>query len=286
MNRAIVTLVVLLLAVSSVSAQSLVELDENTALVNDEHVDEFDETGSTTVEIERYSLTITIADDDDDLDDLTTSDLVNVWVQFDYRESIPRTFRVYIPRAYFSPIPKKGVVAHDSDVSADFLPVQDRRYTSITVQFNESDTASFAVSKSGGRVLDAKEKGRSILEREFNVTIPSFSGKEKQWSFVEPSDFEGNNTTVTLPVNGSAVVQYESDGRWLAVPNCESGGKEVCQFTKNDRIHVVSLTDSTPLVRYKEGNSIMSQVTSAWNDLAGVPGRIEDMVGGILESVL
>ncbi len=262
-------------------------LGDQTALTSDETIGEYEQEGVVTVEPAQLDLTITVAERDADVGlDGLRSDVRWTFVRVQYREEIPREVQFNLPDAYARPRVHEGMQAVNSDLTATLRPTPDRSATSVTVTFDGSETAVFALGVERGAVSEWRAWSREQIANETGVDLPTLSSSG-QWQRVGE---QWANGTVALPAG--TTVQYDATAtpdsrRWVDAPPCTEQTTPVCTLPRDDAVVVVSGAETPPPVRYSRGEpGIVSRVSAAVADARQVPARIMEDIRSLLEGIV
>lgn len=294
------TAIFLGISVASVAAgvalgTDMTTIDDNHPLTTDDAINDYEDDGIVTRNLTQLNLEITIADDPGPANvsgpelPFSFAGVTKTYVCLDYRESISRTIRLYIPDAYLQPRVNAELTAINSDTTAAIEPVNDSSATSMTVQFTGAERACFAYDWTRGYYFGIKDWTNDIVNQTTGITLPSLSGDSQPWAYVNTAALQ-NESTVTIPRNGSTMtIQYDdtpndNESTWITVPDCnDPEDQDICRF-QDDSGNVTLMDASPPVnqVRYKQGTDISSVLQSAVNDLLQVPDRIMEYVDNIL----
>lgn len=266
-------------------------IDADHELATDRAIDEYHRDGVISQNLTKLYLTVTIAETHQDAGiDGFHSNFNNQFICLDYRETIPREVRVYIPRDYWWPRPaEKDSVTSQSP--ATFEPTDEENHTAITVRFDGPERACYVVGKEAGFYFRNKDRLVDAVNDTTGWSLPQLGGGETQWQYVPDGVFL-NNSTHTIPTKGKDMtIQYapeygnETDPTWLPVPSCnDPEDQAVCQYERDGRAESVELlvTDArAPTIRYKRGRDLPAQLEGWANDLAAVPDRLMEFLRGI-----
>lgn len=276
-------------AVGVVAGDTIFDLDKDTPLTDSATIDQFEEEGYVSVETGVPDMTISVAESGDRVDATGfKTDVANTFIRVQYRESISRNVRFYIPKEYFYPVTKDGLKSLDGETTADLRGVEDNEYTSFTVKLDGQGEAIFAVSRQAGAVFKTINNTKTRSREWFGVEIPTIGifGGGSDWKYVEGTHFSENQSTYAIPhePNSTVLIQLDESGPrenevWVPVPECSQG--EVCRFQKSgvdDKTFLLVQTSDPPPVRFKEKEGPVSGTGGFWNDLKQIPGRFVDDV--------
>jgi hypothetical protein len=295
MKRALCLAALLVLAGVG-GATTTVTLDADTDLTDRETIEHYEEHAVASTDSAAPELRITVAESHEDvgIDGLVT-DSHRTYVRLQYNETVERTIRFYVPSEYFYPVRAEGETAFNSDLKAEFKPVEGGRYTSVTVHLTNTTDSVWTVKKVASGVFFFQDKYRDVLENQTGVAPPRLAEGE-EWAYIPPGALTGN--TSTYPVNrsedGELTLQYDStadtvtESTWVPVPECgDGGGAPVCTFEKEGvegKVFVLSKTASPPDVRFKNGRTITGSGKSGLNDFLdiwGSDGRFWSDIGSL-----
>lgn len=296
MVRSIVAALLLVLATvaapGAVLAQNsrdttFVGVDEATGLDATAAIDEYESDGVATTEIGRVGMQVTVSKSaaDAGLDTWKHLDAANTYIRLNYTESVPRTIRIYIPDEYATPRVKRGLDAETGGPTAALAPTDDRNYTAMTVTVDEPTTAVYKLNAVSGAVFEARSGVKEVINESVGIEVPRLGGG-RQWQYVGSDQLSGDNVTRKLGEGSLSqyTIQYAvDDGNetdWLTVGECDGGG-QVCALERDDSVYVFAPTESPPRVRYKRGQDLIARVGAAFDDLASIPSRLLEDLGGL-----
>lgn len=279
------------------SAETLVDLDEDTPLTERSTWEKFESKGVATADVAAPDLEITVSKTHDELDvDGFHNDYANEFIRVKYSEDIDRTIRFYVPSNYFGAYYDEHVesVAGD-DAVAKLVPVQGGRYTAVTITFTGKTNAVFSVSQLKGETWSFWGEQDEKLENATGVTT-GIEGSD-QWNYAEASEWSDDGTLRVSNVSSpdSVAIQYDADVSsdqevWLAVPQGETSSTPVYYFVReggpdeNATIVVVSKNEDPPALRLKKDSSARDGVVSVINDWRRIPDRFGDFVDRVFGS--
>lgn len=273
---------------------ALVDLDEDTALTDEETYATFSNDGVVTVDVGRPALSITLAKEHEDADlDGFHNDYAHEYMRIEYREEIDREIRFYVPAPYWGPYYDQRVesVAGD-DVTARFAPVNGGSYTAVTLQFDGKTDAVFKVSQMKGSTWSFWSSQDDKLGDA--TGFKSGIAGEDQWNYAGAGDWSEDGTLRIENVSDEkrVSIQYDSDVSgdrevWLEVPRGESERTSVYWFERDDTndnsttIIVVSKDDEPPAVRVKKDATARDGIGSILNDWKQIPDRARGVIDSL-----
>lgn len=247
-------------------------IDDEHDLTSDSTIETYQADGVVGADLDQFNARLSVADDHDDLNiSGIRADSTHTFVQLEYRESISRTVRIYLPSEYVRPYRETELDSLDSDATAELTPVDNRNYTAIKFTVDEPGTYSFALNEIRGGISEGRQTSRDLVKNSTGWTLPSLGGAG-QWEYIQSSELSGTSAAqINISPDEHAVVQYqagdnESDN-WLTVPKCDGSDHEVCYYTKagvNDTVFVRSGVDEPPQVRYKTSGGGLVEKASAY----------------------
>jgi hypothetical protein len=290
----IAALFAVLLAATPVAVASVerVDLDEDTPLVGEDAVSEYEDTGSVERELDRYAMTISYYDDLDETDVYSPSmaeESGHEWLVVCYEEDIDREIRLYVPDDYFTPVTSEGVQSETSDATADFEPTTDRKHTAVTVTLNEPGCHVFGISKVSTSVYGHWESTSDRIS-DFagadNWTLPGFGGGA-EWSHIDGSKLDSETVVGIDHAPEDVTVQYRASSdsdeeRWRPVPEEESSSDPVHTMTRDGEpgtTYVVADSTPAPQVRWTTDDPGVSSTSSSVVDdvMQGVQETLNDL---------
>lgn len=283
----VVAVAVAVVAMAVSAAPPISTLDGDTPLTSDAAVDEFEETGSVTVDLHQYNASITVADDHEDVGlDGIHVDAGNVYLRVRYGEEIPRTLRFFVPSSYFTPRVADPVEPVEGGPPATFSPAENSTVTAVRVEFSEPPTTvTYQVSTTTGTALGIREW---VSERVGNVTgfsLPSLSSSEP-WEYV--GDDLGPTSPAKIRGHPETIVYDDEPGegeRWLAVPGCDDPEtQKVCKYETGNATVIMSTQENPPTVRYRRTSGLFDGIRSSWSELTQLDDRVSDFFGGLFGS--
>jgi len=276
----------------------ILTIDENTALTDQDTVEEFQRSESVTADVPKLNMTITVTTDKREIsNDAVSPGLLKRYIYVDYNEEIARTVRFYVPEEYVTPRIKRNVNADSGDVSAEYEPVDGGDYMAVTVYLDGETEAALPANEVFGSYVDASGSVYGWVENKTGVPIPQL-GKagEVQWQYPPEHALKGANATYHIPIDPDKhtvedmTIQYDNSGpntepAWLVVPACEDTTDPVCVTPRNGTAVLFTSANEAPPVRYKYGTDRVSQTESAWHELKtgwkGLIGKVGGLVGGL-----
>lgn len=301
-----VLLVGALVAVSVGAGVSLVvadggmtTIDADNPLTSDSAIRDYQDDGAVSRNLSQIAMEVTIADSREQANISgptlpgSPSDLTKTYVCMDYRESMTREVRIYLPDEYLRPRVNAELNAINGGATASVEPAEDGNYTAMTVRFTEPTRACFAFEWTRGYYFGIKDWTHSIVNQTTGITLPSLTGGGEPWQYVDASEFV-DDETVPIPQDGeSMTIQYDdtplqNSSTWISVPDCnDPAEQDVCVLNRqNGTVTLLDASDPPNPVRYKAGSDASSTIEAAINDLMRAPARAMELVEGVLEGVL
>lgn len=300
-QRTLVWLVVAALAVSlavtaavfstpALAGGSLTTVDDDHALADRETIDEYDETGVARASIDSPNMNLTVADSSDDVDvEGYRFDMTTTYLEIEYDETISREIRVFIPSEYWHPLSQEiDSDDHDSETTAEFRPTDDGRYTAVTVDFDDRETAVFEIPVQAEFVFWSRDQSRDLINDTVGVEPPRLA-TGGEWEYLSPSELQSNET-IPIKADGGVEIQQDeltddpNDDNWIGVPRCSRSTGGVCTYTVDgdqNTVYLLTQTNDPPEVRYKAGTDPGESLGSMLRDLRSIPDRIWDDVSGV-----
>lgn len=275
---------------------TIVDLDEGTPLSERSAWSEWQENGVAKADITAPNLEITLAKDHDDVGvEGWHNDYSNDWVRVEYNEDIPRTIRFYVPSNFWKPYYEEAVRSESGDeITAKFVPVDDGRYTAVTIRFDGKAEAVFPASQVQGSTWSFWSREDERLENATGFST-GIDGSE-QWNYASSSDWS-NGTLVVENVSepDRVVIQYDADvssdsSAWLRVPEGESDRAPAYYFVResssstsgeNATIVVVSRESEPPAVRIKRRATARDGIASVFKDWGVMLDRVRNAFDGL-----
>lgn len=300
-RRVVAVAVVALLIGSCVTTvatagDTLTDIDADTALTERETWEQYEEQGNVSVDVAAPDMTISVAKEHDALDvDGFHNDWSNEYLRVRYGEDIERTIRFYVPSNYFGPYYDSSVesIAGD-DVSAKLVPVDDGRYTAVTITFTGKTDATFAISQVDGKTWDFWSKQDQRLENVSGVST-GIAGTD-QWNYASDAEWSNGTLTIENVSNPDRVlIQYDGDVSesgevWLKVPDDQGEQAPAYYFVRENQsagenatatVVVVSEQESPPAIRVKKRSTARDGIGSVINDWKEIPDRAGSFFDGL-----
>ena len=261
-------------------------VDADHALTSDSAIETFEEDGVVEANLTRLDVGLLVAETHDQAGiDGWHADVNKVYACVDYRESIPRTLRIFYPDDYFSPRRNGGLESLTSEHTATIAPTGGGNYSALTVRFEEPARACFALGVEAGAYFGGKGWLSEQINRTTGIELPSLTSADA-WQYPPVYAFE-NGSTYALPINASEIiVQYDtrpdpSTDRWINVPPCEDPSEqEICRYERDNETVLMSTQANPPPVRYKAGRDLFSSWESARNDLDNALDELGETLTG------
>lgn len=258
---ALVVLSLLTAGVTVGAAQGEVFAVEQTPLDEPATADRFDEDGLVRANVTTLDLTVAVAQDHEDLGiEGGYIDTNQRYVCLDYRESVGRTIRVEVPDDYVAPRP--GIAESvTSDHTAQLQPTEDGNATAMTVQFGGQARPCFRFKQASGWYFSARDEADDILNETTGVGLPSLTGSEQPWQYVEAGTFANATTHRIGDGEHEYTVEFDAEAgenrTWLAVPDCDDPSEQrVCKYPAdraNATYVLMTTADDPPPIRYRQG---------------------------------
>lgn len=273
-------------ATAAAATGTVTTIDADHGLTDRSSIDAYEKTGVASASLVAPDMRLTVAESHDDVGlSGFRFDSTKRYLRFQYNESFERTVRVYIPSEYWHPVIALKTESESGDATADFRPTASGRYTAVTVTFNGQTDAVFSISTAASGWFWAKDSGRDIIANSTGYEPPRI-GSAGEWSYIPTGQLADDSS---YPVNASSTIQYDTTPNaeqrtWLSVPECSGESVPVCTFEKRgveDQVFVLAKTDNPPQVRWKQGTDPRAGASSAINDLAAIPERIQAMLDGL-----
>lgn len=287
-----VVLVAALVATPVLAQVDVYTIDADHPLASESMVDEYERTGVVSAELLVPSVTITIAEEHEDVGiEGVRGDAPWHYVRLQYNETLPAELRLYFPAGYWHPHPQ-DLTALDSDVTAELRSVEDGQYSALTVRFDGRSDVVFAVPRTASLVFATRDYGREFVENRTDMEFPEI-GESDPWSYIDESSLTGNNTTVAIQAQREQdlTVQYDAgdlEERWIAAPGCsDTTGKDepVCEFERDGdpgRVYVLSRVSDPPPIRYKYDAGPGVQLRNLGDSIGLTIDRALSWFGGLL----
>lgn len=296
------TVALVLVAVSLLGmtvAADTTTLDDDTALTHESQIEQFKDEGVATADVTVPHMTITVATESEDvgLDGIRYTDFDTTYLRIEYRESIPRTVRIYVPDDYWYPHPDE-IDSESSDSTAAMEPTSSGDYSAVTVHFEGETDAVFGIRKQASMVFSARNQSTRFISNETGIDLPQVDGRQDQWEYVPTSDL--NESTFAIDSEGGDLaVQYDranttdpSEQRWRTVPDCSTtmGSRApVCEYEDRstpDAANILIRDDNPPDIRYNRDTGVLTDVRAAVGELTDVPRDVyrdaKELVTGVL----
>lgn len=270
-------------SVGVVSADSIVAIDDEHGLNSPDSIKALDENGYAETSLDRLNMQISIAEAHEDVGlQGYHIDSNAKYLRLDYNEDVSRTVRLKFDKELFVPRLKQDLDAETNNARIDLKPSSDGEYTIASIQFDGETHAVFELSKSTGMLIAGRTTVREKVNESTGISLPSLGGfvSGGEWHIVPESSLSAN-TTYALNTSGQPItLQYDdsaqgTDERWIAVPECKDvAEQEVCQYSKDETVYVLSAQDDPPNTRWKLGNDASSGIWGIINDVRQTPSRI------------
>jgi len=286
--------VALLLVVSvvavPVAADEMTAIDANHGLTDRERIDAYASEGVASTSLTTPEMRLTVAESHDDVGLRGFRlDYDKRYLRVQYNETISRTLRFYIPSEYWFPITSE-MEAVNGDATATMEPVEDGRFTAVTVTVSEPSDLVFEVPKQASWVFWGRSKGRAVVNNTTGYQPPRL-GDDREWQYVPHGQLENESTyPVETAEDGDVTVQYDTDPstgveEWRMVPECSGNDVPVCHYEKagvDDRVFILSKTADPPQVRFKKGTDVSATAESSARELWDIPSQVMDDISALL----
>jgi hypothetical protein len=294
---AVVGLIGLTLApTAAVADDEITDLDADTGLTTEAAWNQYQSDGVTNVDVAAPDMTLSFSKTDDGVDlDGWNNDYTNDYLRVQYHEEIDRTVRFYVPSNYFAPYYDKKVVSEDGNAVAKFVPVDDGRYTAVSITFDGPTDAVFAVDQAKGKTWSFWSTQDDRLENATGVSSGIDGGD--QWNYVEDSEWTQEGTVPITNVSNpdELRVQYDAGNGeksvWLTAPESSDDPapihytlREPANESANVTLVIVSDVDDPPAVRVKRDATKSDDVFAILNDWGQIGERFDDLVDSIFGS--
>lgn len=279
---------VLLVGAGVAVGSDVTTIDEDTALTDSDTIDGYEEDGVATADVEVPDMTITIAEQSDDVGlDGWHSDWDSRYLRLQYDEDIPRTVRVYVPSEYWHPVSYE-TTSVNGDTQVTMRPTENGRYTAVTVEFDGQADAVIDLPKANNFVFWSRDGIRSVANETVGYEAPRLS-TGGEWEYITDSDFAAGNGSVPIDDSEGSTIQYnaadnDSDERWVSVPECSRGEADVCTYTvdgRPDTVMVLSTTSEPPSVRYKTGADPVEKSKGWFREMTSAPEKLFEDISGL-----
>lgn len=280
-------------AAVSAAEDTLTDLDADTPLTTKAAWDTFRQQGEVTVNVSSPAMQISIAKEHEDLGiSGFHNDYANEYFCVEYQEDFSEKVRFYVPSNYFGPYFDKGIqsVSEQDSTTAKLVPVDNGRYTAVTIAFDGKTNACFAVDQLKGKTWNFWSRQDRRLQ---NVTgVSSGISGTNQWNYANEGDWSSDGTLRVPNVShpDRVVIQYDAGvgGKevWLKAPKRQSEQAPVYYFVRengdgNATIVVVSEDDRPPAVRFKRQATARDGIGAMLNDWGAIDDRISKVLSGI-----
>lgn len=292
-TRLFAAVLVLAIVTTPVSAApDVYDIDADHGLADEDRVREYEETGFVSTEVLVPSLTISIAEDHDDVDvDQSRLDSPYHYVRLQYNETLPVRLRIYFPAGYWHP-QTHNLEALEADVEAELRPVSDSQYSSLEVRFDGRTDAVFAIPKTASLVFATRDYGNDFVENRTDMELPSLASQSDPWAYIDEAAVTGSNTTVAIQKKQDKplTIQYDAgddEERWIGVPACSAttgDGEPVCRFTRDgepNRVYILSRVSNPPPIRYKYDPGLFVSVKDIQDSISVTLDRAFGWVGNL-----
>lgn len=278
------------------AAQELTAIDEDHPLATQQAIDEYRSTGAVSGSLPSPQLTLTIAEDSDDVGlDGVHLDSDTHYLRLQYEEDIERTIRIFIPAGYWHPYATE-VTDENNGITGTFRPTPDGEYTAVEVTVDGPTDAVFAISKVGATVFQFRDYARDEAENKTGWSLPSL-GASAHWEYVDTATLSNGSAVAFDESERPVTLQFDAGDndseRWIAVPDCDSRRSDAapyCQYTPPENESVTKLlaqneTASLPAVRYQYDTGVMATASSAIDDAMAAAESLLEQVSSITEGI-
>lgn len=272
-------------------ADDVVTIDSRHGLAERSAIDDYERSGVSTASLDAPAMRLTVAESHQDVGlSGFHLDMDTRYLRIEYNETVPRTIRLYIPSEYWYPVTFEGREAETSDVTADFRPTADGRYTAVTVRLTGKTDAVFDVPAAASFVFWGRDASREAVANTTGYEPPEIGPTATEWRYVPEGQLDNSSYPINVSEDASPTIQYdaepaEGEERWLAVPECGNAHAPVCTFEKqgvDDRVFVLSQTADAPSVRFQPGTDYAASGRSVWSELELIPSRFFEDLGSLL----
>ncbi|MFP8891836.1 hypothetical protein ACLI4U_19000 (plasmid) [Natrialbaceae archaeon A-CW2] len=295
---ALAFVMVMSLAIAGVSGSSVISNDDNNVtdlgadhdLNTADAVNAFANDGVAEADIERIDMTVTVADNKDDVgleEELLPTNQFNDFVRFEYREEADRTIRILIPDEYWTPYERERLESINSDHQADFESVRGGDYQSVVIRFDGPGEAVFPAEWVASFSYQNLERIDDRLNNSIGLTIRD---DNSQWTYVNTTDMaEGPGLEIDEDIE-DLTVQYDAtpdspEETWINAPEGETFSDDIYYYqreSENGSVFIVSKTDNPPNVRYNVDSTLTDRIRGNLNAIKNIPNKIGDILGGDL----
>jgi len=270
-------------------------VDKATGLTDDATIEEFEQQGSVTAQVDGLDMTVGVhTDKRDAVGDGLGPGVAKTYITINYDEEIARTIRVYIPAEYVTPRVRQDIDAVAGDATAVYEPVDGEQYMAVTVYVDGRTDAAFPVNTAFGAYIDTSGSVYGWVENTTGLPVPQLGTEgSRQWQYPPEYALSGTNATYHIPMDGDThdlanmTIQYDKSAgddepEWLTVPACEQSTEPVCVTDRNGTAVLFAPNSGAPPVRYKYGTDRLSQTKGALNELTNAWGGLIDRMGGLV----
>lgn len=284
-----ILLVVSVVAVP-VAADEMTAIDDDHGLTDRERIETYETEGVASTTLTTPEMRLTVAENHDAVGLRGFRlDYDKRYLRVQYNETISRTIRVYIPSEYWFPITSE-IEAVNGDVTATMEPVEDGRYTAVSLTVTEPSDLVFEVPKQASWVFWGRSKSREVINNSTGYQPPRL-GDDREWQYVPDGQLENESTyPVETASDGDVTMQYDTNPssgveEWRMVPECSGDDVPVCHYEKagvDDRVFILSKTADPPQVRFKQGTDVSATAESSARELWDIPSQVMDDISALL----
>jgi len=268
MKRAFALLVVVLLA--GTAAATTTTIDANHELASDQAIATYDSDGVASTNLTQLDMTVTVAENHEDAGvEGFYFDTGSTYLRLDYDEDIARTIRIYIPAEYFKPRVKQGLDPIDSGPDATLTPVNDNEMTAVTIEVSGQTDAVYDMNAISGNVWSGLSEQSESFENRTGWSLPSVRSSAG-WEYINAGTYSAsepatiNGTDMTLQYAGNTSTP---ETVWYPVRQCTDAQDQRVCYVEQDNMTVLTSTQDSPQVRYRQDGGLFSVGGSVVNDI-------------------
>jgi hypothetical protein len=271
-----------LLAVGGAVAQEMTDLADDHGLASDEAISQYEQTGYASGEVERYQITLTVAEDRDQVNatDAVTTDIRNDYLRIDYNEDYPRELRLLLPREYITPY-NAEVGSITTSHMASLEPARNGEFMAVEVTVEGPADIVIPLNKDHAVSYDLIERVDRNVEK---ITGISPLDRNHEWQYIDPSELKQGANRLNHSLEDMAV-QFDStpeqpEPTWINIPEGETAGAPVylIRLEGTEDVAIVSVTESPPEIRYRTEGTLPARVRGWVSEATEIPGNIRDRV--------
>lgn len=252
-------------------------------LADDAAISEYQRTGYTSGEMDRYRITLTMSSERGavGLQPSIVSNVRNDYLKISYQEDHARTLRFLIPREYATPYVRESVESVSSDHVASFGPAREGKFLEVIVEVDGPAEIVLPVEKGSEIAYGYMER---VDKRVEEATGVSPLGRDAEWQYVDEERLETEAAIAIDADPKNTLIQFDAKPNqaeevWLNAPQGERNGVEAYYFVKEseDQIYIVVTGENPPAVRYKTDATMTDKATGWVNDAKQMPSRLKDL---------